>query len=134
MADAHHNLANTLETLGDLAGAVEHQRAALELVPGAIAPMTSLAWMLATAGNVELRAPSEAVTLGEEAARLTDRQNVRVLDALAAAYASAGQFDQAVTTQGIAVGLAEELGARTAAAELRRRLAMYQRREPYIGR
>ncbi len=134
MADAHHNLANTLETLGDLAGAVEHQREALELVPGAIAPMTSLAWMLATAGNVELRAPSEAVTLGEEAARLTDRQNVRVLDALAAAYASAGQFDQAVTTQGVAVRLAEELGARTAAAELRRRLAMYQRREPYIGR
>ena len=56
------------------------------------------------------------------------------LDALAAAYAAAGQFAPAVTTHGVAVRLAEELGARTAAAELRRRLAMYQRREPYIGR
>jgi len=58
-------------------------------------------------------------------------RDLSVLDALAAAYASAGRFDEAVATveRGIAVATAAGLDA--AASQLRQRLILYQRRQPY---
>jgi tetratricopeptide (TPR) repeat protein len=51
---------------------------------------------LATHPDRARRQPDEALRLAKTAADLTAYRNVEVLNTLAAAYASAGQFDRAV--------------------------------------
>ena len=48
------------------------------------------------------------------------------LDTLAAAYAEAGRFEQAIATASEAVALARTQGRQEAAAELTARLSLYQ--------
>ena len=55
-----------------------------------------------------------------------------VLDTLAAAYAESGRFDAAVRSAGKAVELAEGLGNRQLAAEIRQRLQSYQAGKPCV--
>lgn len=131
MVDAHQNLGNALAVTGDRRGAIRHQRRALELAPGAVASMTAVAWLLATDNEVTLGAAEEAIELAERATALTNRQSAMVLDALAASYAAAGRFQEAVETQQRAVELAEVAGASGTVSELRRRLALYQRGRPF---
>ena len=131
LADAHHNLGNTLTDQGKVSDAIVQHRRAMEAAPDWVPPMSSLAWLLATAADETLRAPAEAVAIAERSAAITDRQHVGVLDTLAAAYASAGDFDQAVTAETDAVALATGAGATGIAAELERRLATYRAGRPY---
>ena len=93
--------------------------------------MTAVAWLLATDNEVTLGAAEEAIELAERATALTNRQSAMVLDALAASYAAAGRFQEAVKTQQRAVELAEVAGASGTVSELRRRLALYQRGRPF---
>ena len=65
------------------------------------------------------------------------RQNITagdasVLDALAAAYASAGAFDRAVTTARAAVVAAGPAGLSELAAEIRTRITLYERKEAVV--
>ena len=69
---------------------------ALELDPDSYVPLFRIAWILATHPDQARRRPNEAVRLAETAAELTAHRNVEVLNTLAAAYASAGQFERAV--------------------------------------
>ena len=69
--------------------------------------------------------------LAERAAALTGRRDLAALDALAAAYAAAGRFDEAVATAQAAVDSAAAAGQGDVAAQLRERLALYQKREAY---
>ena len=72
----------------------------------------------------------EAVELGTRAARLTNRQEPGALDALAAAYAAAGRFDEAVATAREAVALlpADQAEVRAAMAY---RLQLYSQGLPF---
>jgi hypothetical protein len=54
-----------------------------------------------------------------------------VLDALAAAYASAGRFADAVASEQAALDLVEAAGATAAAAPIRVRLELYRRKKPF---
>jgi len=56
---------------------------------------------------------------------------VAALDALAAAYAAAGRFDEAIATAQAALDSAAASGLGDVAAQLRERLAVYQKRESY---
>ena len=92
---------------------------------------TNLAWILAAASDDGLRDPGEAVRVAEEAAAVTRREDASVLDALAAAYASANRFDRAIATAGEALRLANDAGQTLLAMQITQRRALYQRGLPY---
>ena len=90
----------------------------------------SLAWLLATDSDADLRAPREAVSLAQRAADLTGRRDVNVLATLAATYAAASRFDDAVTAQQETITLARPIAGPEVMTELQRRLTLYRQRQP----
>ncbi len=132
-AAAHTNIAGVRLARGDVSGAVIAYRTALAANPTLIEPLTELAWTLATSPTSTLRHPAEAVTLAERAQALTNGGDVRVLDALAAAYASAGRYDDAVGVLQRALRSvpADAAGAGDTRRLLEQRLILYARGVPY---
>ncbi len=94
----HYNLALTQQARAEYVEAVRHFRDAIRLRPEAPEILADCAWLLATAPVDLVRDPRAAVELSEAAAGYTQRRDPRVLGIVAAAYASAGRFDQAVAT------------------------------------
>jgi tetratricopeptide (TPR) repeat protein len=129
--DARVNLAQLLSLQGDAADAAAQFREALAIRADIPQALAGLAWIYATASDPALHDPGKAVALAERAADVSGRRDVSALDALAAAYASAGRFDDAVTTVQAGINLATAAGLTQAVAQLRERLALYQRRQTY---
>ena len=119
-----------LRMMGERDQALGHFRAALSGRPDWPAPMSEIAWILATHTDSRVRDPAEAVRLAERAAELTSRRDALVLDALAAAYAAAGDWDRATTTAETAVVLASARSS-ALAEDISKRLAFYRRKQPY---
>lgn len=90
--------------------AVEHYRQALAVNPDYLPALNNLAWILATSSNQDLRNGGEAVQLADLACKLTADKEVVFVGTLAAAYAEAGKFDEAVATANRACDLAIILG------------------------
>jgi tetratricopeptide (TPR) repeat protein len=130
--EAHLSLGLIYARRGDQTRAVDQFRRVLELDPASTPAQTQLAWLLATSANPSIRNPAAAVSLAEQAVARTSGQDAGALDALAAAFAAGGQFDQAVTTaeRTLAV-LGRDADAGTLAAA-RDRLARYRRRTAYV--
>jgi hypothetical protein len=125
-ANAHNNLGTVLATLGRLPDAIAHFREAARLDPASVPAHRNLAWYIATMSGGST-ATAEAVAAGERAATLTGRRDPQVLDAVAAAYAAAGRFDEAIAAAERAAALAGD----DLAPAVRERLARYRRHEPY---
>jgi tetratricopeptide (TPR) repeat protein len=88
---------------------------------------------LATLPRPEGGDPARAVSLAKQACQLTHNRVAKDLDTLAIAYASAGQFDDAITTGQKALELARSTGQWQLAGELEGRLEMYRKgRAPTI--
>jgi tetratricopeptide (TPR) repeat protein len=107
-----------------------HLRSALSLRPDWPDALTTLAWTLSVATDVDAAQRDEAVRLAERAVALSQRRNSGHLDVLATALAAAGDFDRAT-------GIAEE-ALRSAAAEpesvrsaIRIRLNLFRQRQRY---
>jgi tetratricopeptide (TPR) repeat protein len=132
--DALYNLAGALVERGEIEEAITDYRRALDVQPDARDALVELAWLLATQTNPRLRDPGEAVRLAERASGLTHDQDAAVLDVLAAAYAAAGRFDQAVATARSALS-ALPAGASQSAlvASMRHRLDLYTQGRPYVA-
>jgi tetratricopeptide (TPR) repeat protein len=132
-AAAHANMGGLLMQQGTVARAVLEYQAALATSPNLLEPLTELAWTFATSPDASLRRPEEAIHLAEHARELTAARDVRVLDALGAAYASEGRYTDAVRVVDDALrllpGSAPE--ARETERLLRDRLSMYRQRKPY---
>jgi hypothetical protein len=92
---------------------------------------TALAWTLATHPDDKVRDPARAVMLSERAAEVTGNQDAGVLDTLAAAYAAAGRFDDAVRIAEAALPLASTEKTGRLAEGIRGRLVLYRRSTPY---
>jgi hypothetical protein len=93
----------------------------------------NLAWLLATHRDPAVRAPDEAVVHGERAAALKD-EDPAVRDTLAAAYAAAGRFDEAVATANLAARRAREEGQPELARAIEERRDFYRRGRTWIER
>jgi protein O-mannosyl-transferase len=128
---AHYGLAAALESQGKLEQALPHYLQAMQGDSSWVDPMIRAAWILATHPDAGLGQPEEAVRLAERAADLTRRQDADVLDILAATYAAAGRFDQAVATAQAALQLAAELRIPALTDRISRRLELYKQRVPY---
>lgn len=90
-----------------------------------------LAWLMATHDASEGGEPERAVPLAERACMLTDRRDIDCMDTLAAAYAAAGRFDEAVATATEAGRVAQSAGQGPLAEEIHMRLQLYRDRKPY---
>lgn len=88
----------------------------------------NVAWILATAPDSKLRNGVEALQLAQQA--VANRPEADLFDTLAAAYAEAGQFDNAVRAQQRAIKMLRA-GQRQSVPEMERRVELYRRRQPY---
>jgi len=134
-AAAHFHLAMVFlvdEHYAECVGAL--RRGALA-APDDINILERLAWVLATAPDDAVRDGAVAVALAERVTKLVGKPHVRALDTLAAAYAEAARFEDAVATIGQAIKLAEEEGDEASAVRLRRRLDLYKQNRTFrIGK
>jgi tetratricopeptide (TPR) repeat protein/mono/diheme cytochrome c family protein len=129
-AEAHFNLGHLAIRTGDIAAAARQFRLAATARPEWVLAQTTAAWVLSTAADAAVRAPTEAVDLATQAVALTGRQDAQALDVLAVALASAGRFEDAVRTARDALALAQPPQATAIAA----RLALFERGEAYVDR
>jgi tetratricopeptide (TPR) repeat protein len=131
-AEAHNTLGVALTMIGRMDEAAHHFREAIRLKEDFPEAMNGLAWILATHPEESVRDPAEAVRLAERAVELTARQDAAMLDTLAAACASAGQFERAVSVAREALQRpANDRETRWLAQQIRRRLALYEAGQPY---
>ena len=128
---AHENLAETFYKKGDFESALAHWDQAIRLRPTMVKLLNDLAWVLATLENDRLRNPEKALQLARQACESTDFKQPSYLDTLAAAYAAAGQFPQAVETAQKAIKLSWAAGQNDLSQRIQKRLQMYQRSQPY---
>jgi tetratricopeptide (TPR) repeat protein len=128
-ARAHYYLANTLAIRGDRDKALQHLEKASQLAPAWPLPLTNRAWLLATGGKSGAQQGDQAIPLARRAVELTERQDVTALDALAASYATAGRFNDAVKTAEEALRLSSTAPPLT--RQIRERLTLYEQGKPY---
>jgi arylsulfatase A-like enzyme/tetratricopeptide (TPR) repeat protein len=130
--EAHDHLGLVFEQAGRMAEAIGQYEQALRIRSDSLRPMNNLAWIRATAADPQLRDGAEAVRLAERACQLTARKEVVPLDSLAAAYAEARRFPEAVATAEEALARAQAVGPSSALAdEIRARLTLYRAGKPY---
>ncbi|MCA9729444.1 MAG: tetratricopeptide repeat protein, partial [Candidatus Eisenbacteria bacterium] len=125
MADAHNNLGWVLSRTGDTGSAITEWERALALRPGWTVPARNLAWSLATDADPAWRDPQRAASLMEDALRSTP-QDPQLLEALAAAQGSLGDFAAARTTVRAAIAAADARGDPSTVARLRQQEARYR--------
>ena len=109
--EARYNLARVLAGLHRYSEAIAQLRSALDARPDWTDAMAQLSWLLATHPDAAARNPDEAIALASRAAELSGRKDASVLDSLAAAYASAGRFQEAVASAEAAEKARRRLGS-----------------------
>ena len=131
-AEPYYNLGDTLYYLeGKAPEALAAWREVLRIDPDHVAVLNQTAWLLATSPDASLRDGPQAVTLAEHAARLAGGKQPAILDTLAAAYAEAGRFPEAVEIASQLLELARKQDNRRMAEALGVRLALYQAGAPF---
>jgi Flp pilus assembly protein TadD len=125
-------LANLALRRGDVDASLPHLREAARLNPNFGPAMQNLAWILATHPDAAKRDSSEAVQLAERANELSGKQMPEVLDTLAAAYASAGRFDDARAAETEALKLSGPANQSELVAQFRQRLKLYEQNQPFV--
>jgi Flp pilus assembly protein TadD len=132
--EAHYNKSRILLNQGKIEEAVDSYQKALIINSEMTQVLYNLSWIYATCEIEKYRNGKKAVKLAEKLCVLTDYQQPLALDSLAAAYAESGRFDEAVATAQKALKLALKLGPEELALELKKRLELYQARQPYRQR
>ncbi len=130
-AKAHKNLGVALTSRGQIDKAIAHYHKALEIKPDYTEVHNNLAWLQATCSAATLRNGAEAVAHARRADQLCGGRQPEVLDTLAAAYAEAGRFPEALATVRKALELAQQQNNKALADTLRARMALYEAGKPY---
>jgi tetratricopeptide (TPR) repeat protein len=128
-AKAHQNLGLVLEGQGRAGDAANEYREALRWSGDAPDVERRLAWILATDPDPGIRNGAEAVRLAQAASAATGDKTPQSLDVLAAAYAEAGRFDDAVRTAERVLALANDSAPAEARQAAEARLALYRSRQ-----
>jgi hypothetical protein len=128
------NLALSHYMLGKVDLAITYWYKALEFDSDWLSPLNSLAWVLATTDDKNLQNPRDAVKFAVKACELTNYQNAGAMDTLAAAYAAAGRFAEAVETAEKAIKLATSANDKKLTLEIQKRLQLYRAGQPYIDK
>jgi tetratricopeptide (TPR) repeat protein len=131
-ADAHCGLARVLTVTGRAHEANDEYQAALMLRPDWPSCMVAFSWLLSAHSDASIRRPADAIRLAERAVTLTAESDATALDALAAAYAAAGRFTDAVRTATAAIAAAQREGTAIPLESMRERVALYRQQKAFI--
>jgi len=121
-SEAHATLGLVFAMSGDVERARAQMEEAVSIDSGSVMAQHLLARLLATAADPAQRDPRRAIVLAHRAAERSDYRLPEVLATLAAAHASAGEFDQAVKWQSRAL----EICAESERGRYRERLERYR--------
>jgi tetratricopeptide (TPR) repeat protein len=135
-AEAQYDLGCSLSQAGRMDEAIIHFQKALEIKPDfaeARDPVenNNFAWSLATNPEANKRNGTVAVILAEGACRRTHYQVTTMVGTLAAAYAEAGQFEDAISTAQEAITFARQNGESDLLQKNQELLALYLNHQPY---
>jgi tetratricopeptide (TPR) repeat protein len=108
-----------------------HYQTALTIQPDFAGPCNNLAWVLATCPEATIRNGGQAVEMAQQANRLSGGQNPVMLKTLAAAYAEAGRFPEAVTAAQRALELAGAQNNTALVHDLQGQIALYRAGAPF---
>ena len=116
---------------GEAAEAIPHYQAALKANPGRLRSLIVLAKVYSSHPDSAIRNAGEALALASRACELTRNNHPDALDALAAAHAEGGNFQEAIKAAQRAIGLARKRGAERIAGAINRRLRLYEAGKPF---
>jgi tetratricopeptide (TPR) repeat protein len=129
--ETHGKLGMVAAELGKMDQALVHYQEALGLKPDYPQALNNLALILATAANPKFRDGAKAVHLAERANRLSGEAVPTMMYTLAAAYAEAGRFPEAIKTSQEAGDLARSSGDEDLAKAIENRLRLYRAGRPF---
>jgi len=127
----HNDLGVLLVQNRDVRAGIEQWEISLQIDPNDGNALNNLAWVLATYPADTIRDGKRAVELAEKAAVLPGGEAPIVLRTLAAGYAEARDFSNAVSTAQHALDLATGQNNTSLLATLRHEIELYQARTPY---
>jgi Flp pilus assembly protein TadD len=130
-AEGRRDLADMLAEGHQFAEAVQYYQEALRLKPDFQEAVNNLAMLRASCPQAKFRNGAEAVQLAETACRLSERRNPSFLGVLAAAYAEAGRFDDAVKTIQEALAISKASGANYLVPIQTHMLELFQAGKPF---
>jgi tetratricopeptide (TPR) repeat protein len=130
-ANAYYKLGNALSQKGTVDEAITQYQKALKIKADYAEAQNNLAWLLATCPEASLRNGNKAVELASQANALTGGENPAMLRTLAAAFAEAGRFSEAVETAQRALPLAGTQSNATLAGQLQSEMKLYQAGSPF---
>ena len=133
---AYFILSKSHQQLGNYKGAIKVLDDGLKQKPNSLTIIESLAWLLSTSPPDELRDAKRAVILAERAVDFTKGEDPIHLDTLAAAYAEAGRYQDAIKTQEKAINLLMNSQASSGIdssliEEFKKRLSYYKENKPW---
>ncbi len=133
-AKAHNNLGNALLQKGQVDEAITHFQKALEIrsdYPDAGHNLARVAWLLATSPEASVRNGTKAIKLTEAVEWLSGGKDPMINMTLAAAYAEAGRYDDAIAAAQQACALASAAGEQNLLEQNQKLLALYRAHQPY---
>ena len=130
-AEAHYNFGNALLQEGRADEAIANFRKALQIKPDSLGVLNNLAWLLATYPDAHIRNGAEAVGYSRRACELTHYGVLPLLTTLAAAYAEAGRFDDAIAAAEQACALARAAGKQDMLEKNQKLLGLYRAHQPF---
>ncbi len=125
---AYYNRGLVYGNRGDDGKAIGDYTEAIRLNPAYVLAYNELAWLLAVCPDARLRNGEKAVKYAKRACELSEWKVPVYFSTLAAAYAEAGDFDDAVKWENKSLAAnTSEVGSEKA----RQRLSLYEQKEPY---
>jgi tetratricopeptide (TPR) repeat protein len=131
-AEAHYYLGQALMQMRKNNEAITHFEEALRLKPDWVEPMNNLAWFMAAGHETTIHNPDKAIRLAQRACELTNYMEPSLLDTLAVAYASTGDFSKAIETAEKALALCQSPEEDKLKEKIENRLVLYKAGKPYI--
>ena len=131
IASIQGSLANALLDVGKVEEAVPRYETALRLDASNGLLMNNLAWTLATCPKASVRNGARAVELALRAVQIIGSQDPTVMGTLAAAYAEAGRFKEAIEIEEKAYSLSKSMEDAEATEWHSQLLESYRAGEPY---
>jgi Flp pilus assembly protein TadD len=129
--EAQEHWGSALYQQGRFAEALTHYRAAMELQPGNPYLLSHVAWIRATCPEASVRDGPEALAFARQANEIAEGQDPTILEALGAAYAEAGQFQEAAAAVRQALDLPAAQQDAQQRAMLKHQLDLYAGHTPY---
>jgi hypothetical protein len=108
-----------------------HYHQALQFKPDYPEAQNDLAWELATMPQASARDGNQAVALAQRANELAGGADLDIVGTLAAAYAEAGRFDEAIRSAQHAIDMARATGRQDQLTQLNGELKLYEAGLPF---